>query len=51
MPADNEPMTSAQKLKLLRQIQYLFGQTARLLARNAGLTEEEFVELANEQLT
>ena len=43
-------MTSAQKLKLLRQIQYLLGQQERLLARNAGLTEEEFVELAKEQL-
>jgi len=50
MPADASPMTSAQKLKLLRQIQYLLGQQERLLARNAGLTEEEFVELAKEQL-
>lgn len=43
-------MTSAQKLKLLRQIQYLLGQSSRLLARNAGLTEEQFVELATEEL-
>ena len=43
-------MTPARKLIALRRIQLLLDQIKRLRARDAGLTEAEFVELANGEL-
>lgn len=43
-------MTSARKIEVLRQIQHLIGRGGLLLARDAGLTEKELIELANEEL-
>jgi len=50
MTSDLELKSQARKLKLLSQIQYLLGQTTRLLVRDAGLTQKEFEVLADEQL-
>jgi hypothetical protein len=45
-----DTISQVQKLKLLRKLQILLGQTERLLARDAGLTQKEFEVLADEQL-
>ena len=50
MSQDAVTLTAAQKLKLLRQIQYRIGQERRPLARACGLTEDEFAILADEEL-
>jgi hypothetical protein len=50
MPLDDDTISLAQKLKLLRKLEILLGQTERLLARDAGLTEEEIAILANTEL-
>ena len=44
------PMSEGETLEHLRRIQYLLGQRGRILARDSGLTEKEFLELDDEQL-
>lgn len=44
-------MSSAKKLEHLRRIQYLLDHTRRLHARDAELTEAEFLALEDEGLT
>jgi hypothetical protein len=46
----DESVTPARKLEALRQIQLLIGREELLLARAAGLTEKELVELVSEEL-
>lgn len=50
MPLDAEPMPLAQKLKAVRQIQFVLGQSTRATPRACGLTEDDFPILANEGL-
>ena len=50
MPEVDEPNHPARKIKALRQIQLLLDQVGRFRARDSGLTEDEFAELANEEL-
>ena len=50
MTSDDTPMTPARKLIALRRIQLLLDQIRRLRARDAGVTEAEFVEMANGEL-
>lgn len=48
MPSSDEPISPAQKLKALRQIQFALDQIALPSARACGLTETELEVLANE---
>lgn len=50
MPEAADTISLAQKLKALRQIQYLIGQKGRPLARACGITQDEFAILANEEM-
>jgi hypothetical protein len=50
MKSDDAQLSQAQKLRLLRQIQFALAQAERPLARACGLTQDEFATLANEEL-
>ena len=50
MPQADKPKTPNLKVTALRRIRLLLDRPGLLHARDAGLTEDEFVELANEQL-
>jgi len=50
MTSDASPITREQKLKALRQIQFQIGQSKHPTGRSCGLTEAEFVIMANELL-
>jgi hypothetical protein len=50
MPEDGAPITQADKLKALRQIQFVLGQSTQATPRACGLTEAMFRALDNERL-
>ena len=50
MSADPAPISQAQKIKALRQIQYLIGQGQQPLALACGLTEAMFLQLCDDEL-
>lgn len=49
MPATDEPISPAEKLKALRQIQSALGRSKHPTLRGCGLTEEIALALATEQ--